>query len=122
MDRLCNDETARLDPAAYQIQLRDFLDPTADSNPEDQAPPNKLYRDTFKAVDRFNARAALVPVGWKIKSEKQRWLLGLIQLSLVNAYVLFKNNEVMAGKHQDSVITMHEFVEQVGQEVYAGRV
>ena len=122
VDRLCEHERARLDPNAYRIQLHDFLTPTGDSDSETQAPPNKLYKDCFKAVDKFNARAALVPVPWKLKSEKLRWLTGLIQVALSNAYALYKNNSVLAGAHPNALLTMRDFAAEVGNGVYAGRV
>lgn len=122
MERLCEHERARLDPDAYRIQLRDFLTPTGDSDAETQAPPNKMYKDCFKAVDKFNARAALVPVRWKICSEKLRWLLGLIQVALSNSYALYKNNAMLAGADPNTLLSMRDFAAQVGEEVYDGRV
>lgn len=120
--KLCVHEKARLDPTAHQIQLRDFLTPTGDSDPEVQAPPNKMYKDTFKMVDKFNARAALVPVGWRIREEKARWLLGLFQVALNNAYALYKNNCVLEGVEERDLLPMREFVAQVGEAVYHGNV
>lgn len=122
MDRLCHDEEARLDPEAYHVQLRDFLSPTGDSDADTQAPPNKMYKDYFKAVDKFNARTALIPVEWKLKSEKVRWLSGLLQVALSNAYALYKNNAILAGADNNALLSMRAFAACAGDEVYAGRV
>ena len=122
MERLVIDEEARLDPENYQRRLRDFLAPTADSTPALQAKPNKLYVDNFKLVDRFNAEASQVSVGWRLKGEKQRFLLGAIQFALLNAYALWRDSATIANVVPDKDITVTEFVARVGKEVWDGGV
>ena len=119
---MCVDENARLNPEAHRVQLRDFLTPTGDSDADTQAPPNRLYKDNFKAVDKFNARMASAPAAWRLKSERQRWLIGFVQVALSNAYALYRNNAILAGVAPDNILNMNQFAVQVGEGVYRGDV
>lgn len=62
---------------------------------------------------------ASAPAAWRLKSERQRWLIGFVQVALTNAYALYRNNAILAGVAPDNILN-NQFAVQVGEGVYRG--
>ena len=74
-----------------QLEITSFLRPTHSSKPSTKPILNQLYSDNFNLVDRFNNYISRVSYLPKISSTDLRLFIGLIELAIVNSWVIWRD-------------------------------
>jgi hypothetical protein len=87
VDRLRRAEANMSNSQHFQLQLRDFLDPTR-SCVSSQPTINKYYVENFALQDHYNQRLSILKFRSRICTVPLRIFISLIQTAVIQTHVL----------------------------------